>query len=773
MKTRNPRLRHNRFGSLCAAMLSLSSVAVCAADSGTLVWYRFEDLKANSKVESQSLQNEAGSSFPGVTDSLNPSVYDWVSGTWVVGGTNDWPSTVTLVDGTATRANARGVWFTTGKGSGCIRVEDEKDTSDAYRLANGSFTLEFFVKTTAIKSQTLVSRGCDTAGFKDWGADNYWRLELVRPDSTSTDGGYLVLTVKGGGQSAQSSGREDVPTVSDGKWHHAALTVDASTRTWSLFLDYKQVKSLTLAEGAVPSLAGLPIVIGCAPLRVWAGFTDGILDEFRVTGRVLAPREFLGYRATAHEVASDVAVYLPFDAPSAVGAEAFPCTRGASGATATPLSWNGVHPARAAEVTYGSATAKVQSDDMPCASLHATVRSAGAVNGGALSVSGNAEANAAKISVTDTAADLAGSYTVETFFKAPKDAVSRNAGLITADGAWYLQVLTTGYLKFAGTDYVKFFDCPSVVDGAWHHIACVYDKTAQTVSLYADYQLVGSKSGVSLAAPTSLLIGASYAGNGLDSLELDAFRVTARALGPGEFETSASLDGTTLFYAGLDKSLAVQPALPCAKDGALSEAFGATPAFRGLSPSPVTTADGTAFKDANTAALSFAGGGKAVFANPLPGVATATVELYARLPAASPSAQLAAFCPNDETSPLWALTLDTDGETLCFASGATSVSTGVALPVGGWRHVALVLTTPDEGNSTVKLLIDREEKWTQALDIRLSDSLASMRDPKVVIGGGTTAGLNARIDEVRVTEGALAAGKMLSWTPNGLALIVR
>lgn len=410
---------------------------------------------------------------------------------------------------------------------------------------------------------------------------------------------------------------------------------------------------------------------------------------------------------------------------------------------------------------------------MPCESLHASVRSAGAANGGSLSVSGNTEANAAKISVTDTASDLANSYTVETFFKASKEAVSRNAGLITAEGAWYLQVLTSGNLKFAGTDYVKFFDCPSVVDGAWHHLACVYDKSAQTVALYVDCRLVGSKSGVSLSAPSSLLVGASSSGNGLDSLKLDAFRVTARALGPGEFETSASLDGATLFYAGLDKTLAVQPALPCAKDGELSEAFGATPAFKGLSPTPVTTADGTAFKDANAAALSFAGGGKAVFANPLPGVPTATVELYARLLAVSPSAQLAAFCPDDETAPLWALALGEDGETLCFVSGETSVSTGVALSVGGWRHVALVLSTPDEGNSTVTLRIDREQKWTQALGFRLSDALSSMRDPKVVLGGGAAAGLNARIDEVRITEGALAAGEMLSWTPNGLALIVR
>lgn len=762
-----------RLGSVaCSALLATGGLGGGSAFADTLAWLRFEDLPVNGAVRaSVSLANAAGGSLVGKTDSIGNDATDWSQGDWTVGGTNDWPATVSLLAGAETLPNGRAVFFTEGKNDvGVVRVDDEQDGAGAWRLANGSFTVEIFVKTTSANAQTLVCRGA-ARDFRDWGTNDFWRLELAAT-KTGDAARRLRLYSKGGEAAVRmSESWRNTPPLNDGKWHHVAATYDAAKRVWQTFVDYQTVETLALTEAEVPDLAGRPVIIGCEPQRTWAKFRDGLLDEFRISDRVLGPGEFLGYRAVAHEVTDDVAVYLPFDDPAAVGAEAFAYAGGWTAERASPLAWNAVHPARVAGLALaGGATGVLQRGDLPSTELHATVRRPGRTDGGALT------AGKSGVVVSNLSEALAASYTVETFFKLETgytDAATE-VPLLTMPDRLYLQVPPSGSLAFA---YGKFSGSvrPSdrVVDGRWHHLACAYDHAARRVDFYLDHRLVGTGADIDLSAPDVLYLGSSQWSAKFNKVQFDALRVTKRALGPGEFLSPDGLSGATLLYAGLDRSLDVSPALACVGAGALADFHSVSPTFRGLSARPVMTVGGATFKEANVAALDFAGGGKAVFTNPLPGVPTSTVEFYVRPSAASPSARLVAFCPDGEETPLWALGFAADGETLCLVVGETTIPTGVRLAGGVWRHVTLVLSTPETGDSAARLAVGSSGAATCSLGMRLSDRLSGLRDPKVILGGGAGGGLNARIDELRITEGVVPAEDLLLWRPSGFALLVR
>ena len=74
--------------------------------------------------------------------------------------------------------------------------------------------------------------------------------------------------------------------VTSNVWHHAAVTYDATTGTWKLYLDGVLDRTLVLASAFQPNASQHParrpgLVADDAPARA-AGFFNGALDEARI-----------------------------------------------------------------------------------------------------------------------------------------------------------------------------------------------------------------------------------------------------------------------------------------------------------------------------------------------------------------------------------------------------------------------------------------------------------------------------------------------------------
>ena len=136
---------------------------------------------------------------------------------------------------------------------------------------------------------------------------------------------------------------------------------------------------------------------------------------------------------------------------------------------------------------------------------------------------------------------------------------------------------------------------------------------------------------------------------------------------------------------------------------------------------------------------------------------------------------IALYDGNSVNDAIWGLELDTDGATPVFVVGAgvsqTRVAfTGAALDAR-WHHLAFVMTTPDDGNSTVKFFLDGELVSTQNLSVRIRQTSTT---PRVWLGRATNnVAFSGYMDEVRISEGELSAGDMMLMKRNGLSIVFR
>ncbi len=73
--------------------------------------------------------------------------------------------------------------------------------------------------------------------------------------------------------------------IVNGEWHHAAVTYDGATATWTMYLDGTPVGTTTAAAGALPrydSIQHFGIATAMTSTGSAAGFFNGIIDEVRV-----------------------------------------------------------------------------------------------------------------------------------------------------------------------------------------------------------------------------------------------------------------------------------------------------------------------------------------------------------------------------------------------------------------------------------------------------------------------------------------------------------
>lgn len=151
-------------------------------------------------------------------------------------------------------------------------------TDSSLPFAATNFTAEIFMRVDRAVSYSVIMAKKRAGGFS-WAVNVLTSGELrVRMDTNlpgETDGFNKSFSPGADSQ------------VEDGKWHHVALTYDAGTEQGEVFVDYESVGSFTSPVNPLYFDEG-DYIIGAGDRAF-----DGWLDEFRLSGKVLAPDQFL------------------------------------------------------------------------------------------------------------------------------------------------------------------------------------------------------------------------------------------------------------------------------------------------------------------------------------------------------------------------------------------------------------------------------------------------------------------------------------------------
>jgi hypothetical protein len=118
----------------------------------------------------------------------------------------------------------------------------------------------------------------------------------------------------------------------------------------------------------------------------------------------------------------------------------------------------------------------------------------------------------------------------------------------TASGGgpgWWLRTTNGGLLQsdaYDGAGEQEAIGTTNLYDGAWHHVAAVFNGSANLLSLYVDYQAEGSLDYNNSVALTSLIgtdtnfrIGVNHTNGQAMYGDIDYIRVSNVALAPAEF----------------------------------------------------------------------------------------------------------------------------------------------------------------------------------------------------------------------------------------------
>ncbi len=729
-------------------MLSVAaSASATALFAGTVAWHHFNELPdaaGNGVKANTTFENAVNpGTFDGIADSVNSDGFS--GGDWAVKSSDAWNSSMLVTDPVtgAKFENGKALtfgWAAGSAGPGVVRIPD---TGSALPTAN--FTVEFFIRLDSAGSQrVLVSRGNYAAnGY-------YWYLEVTAANKLQ------FYVANGGAVQVANNNQTGNVSFNDGKWHHVAIR-RAGGAYWAAYLDYA-VAAVLQPGAANDFLVGKEIVLGRMPGIGTAGISGCPLDELRISDTGLDPAQMLGFVERDYTVADGAVSHLRFDA---VSGYVVPAT----------FDW-AKHPSSKATIVSATGGTVALQNANAVATANNGARTQGAADRGSLLFSGDATTHASGyLTIPGASSALAGSFTVETFFKttgAPFGGGMDSGYLFDAAGKWRVRFLASNGAMQVLDGWNSVGMVSGCCDGQWHHMAFVYDAEAKVGLIYLDYVLKSTIENWTLGEPTTLAAGGlSSASNGdytFGDLALDELRVTARTLSPVEFVTSEYVAGPTLFHAGFDNDLSVVPESALSPDGVASGSTG----YAMGAGSDVRLADKTVLKADNPSSLSFVSGASVAFSAPLACVPTNTVELFVNPLAVESGATLVALFGGAPSSAICSLGFASDGETLVFRTpGQSDSSTGCAVKSGSWHHVALVIATSQSGNSSVKISVDSGVERVVNLGYRID---VSTLDPKLVVGG---AGFAGKVDELRVSEGELPAGQRMKYYPCGFILVVR
>ena len=549
--------------------------------------------------------------------------------------TNDMPSCVSWFDPVtgARGEDNRSVYLKTDNGkssyaASSIVIEDDADNP---MLRCQNITAEMMIKSSPSATPQYA--------YGDWlhaltmltgtsGNNKSWAIMIrgsgqiicVINDSSNSFDGTSTSGAQGGGGAAGYSYSTvvsgSVPKITDGKWHHVAITYDGTTVR--LYADYTLVGWLDWSGPLVYN--GGQLCIGANPGTNY-GAWDGFIDEVRISDEALPPEKFLHIGGLANNASDqDTAIYLPFNSFEfstdkffgAAGSLIFHNSACSTNANLINMSVStitaGVYP------RLDTGVASVVSNE-----LHAGVFATNTIdNIGCWTYTNNPAypEKARWIIIDDFSKNdnkhliSSGDFTAEFFLKVPTTPTSTSRVLVEnsgVKGAGTIQLtVSSSYLYctlYSKEEYDKYettdgysmvstdFYTPvgNIVGGDWHHVALVVDRTNKRAMLYLDGKLIRGVEDFVLASDPStytyndyryLKIGEGWSGNSanaLHGLSIDEFRITRRALAPQEFlmagaalSSAASeelANGATREWIGFEGDLSVGPNDAAVPDG--------------------------------------------------------------------------------------------------------------------------------------------------------------------------------------------------------------
>ena len=319
-------------------------------------------------------------------------------------------------------------------------------------------------------------------------------------------------------------------------WHHAAFTLD-SEGTARLYLDYQLVDSET-GVGALTYYSFSPLMIG-ANTHVSQRTFPGDIMEVRVSDNAIASTDFLQVRVEPRVTPDDTIYFCPdifginYRFSSLVNVNA---ATGSLARTANPMSETN-SPAAVLDTMDKAGNAFRFGINDTAVSVIPNTASTHSVR------SEDGAGNGVKFIAPNSMLEQT-NFTMECFFKAPEEIEGETWTLFYSpcvkigvgdDG----KILGRGFSIYG--DYGSIHDIKSnnrVDDGAWHHLAFVYDINAATTKLYVDYELQGTSS-VTLGTT-----GTTYPSAGVQNIAssrqyfpgwMDELRITGSVLEPDEF----------------------------------------------------------------------------------------------------------------------------------------------------------------------------------------------------------------------------------------------
>ena len=368
----------------------------------------------------------------------------------------------------------------------------------------GAFTYEMWVNTSSATAQELLNIG-DTAN------NNSSDFHI------NSDGTLRINGKSGGALTSVNSGA----VVNDGQWHHVAVSYDGAGYT-HLFVDGAEV-----AEGALTTNVGSGAARLGQTITGTASF-NGQMDEVRIWNTERSADDIrLNYDQQASGSETGLTAYYRFEETS----DGTIIER--AGANNTGTLGDSATLGDTAEPTLTNTAGKVLQLDG--ANDIVTVSNTSALNFGA-----------------------GGSFTLEGWINTSSAATQQRVFFKGDGGGGQSYSLMVN----SGKAHVRFDDgsggrqaesAESVNDGAWHHIAGVFDNAANTLKIYIDGTLAATTTGITgspVQASQPLDIGGISTGTVANSQyfngQLDDLRVWNTARTDAEISSNyqQSLIGT-------------------------------------------------------------------------------------------------------------------------------------------------------------------------------------------------------------------------------------
>ncbi len=507
-------------------------------------------------------------------------------------------------------------------------------------------------------------------------------------------------------------------SITDGIWHHLAVVQDRTRGTFRYYIDYRLVSEADYVVTPPESNANYDYFrinnynrgqynFNCVTKKI-------AYDEVRLVKRALAPKDFIttatfaeNLKARERKLAAmtpeGTLVYAAFD--DALTTNNVNELRGETGKPALTLKTSG-----ALGGTDGLASV------YPKGFFDAEAQG----NAGSL-----AFADTGFMTIDDMTY-LDDDFTLEFFFKCDDasqlvKSTDQDGYLVHQNKLFYLLMggegANAGSVSCGGMKSVS-----GLADGAWHHYAIVYDKSALTVRYYIDHRFVAAttyeKELSELKTSDPLYLGAGSWGNGswhrVKGVAYDEIRLIAKALKPAAFLSARRwpiFEETTAYFS-FDDGVSVAAARP-ALDPSVSVTCVQAATFENTAESIQETLYATARSDeatANAGALHMdigkndngnAGGGY-VFDDPDYDYSTGsfTVETFFK---ADGSTTYYGYLFRVVDS--WRVYLTNGGNNRlgCKVAGQGDVFSEESLADGKWHHLAVVC---DETTKTLTVWLD-------------------------------------------------------------------